>query len=786
MSNPPQSQTIDTRGRRQSDRVAARRWKLHSGSALTALFCGAFLLWTIFSHASDQTRLVVTDWLSPITAIVATIWSLSDLPARIRGFRRGESLGRAGWSSMFLSLSVGCFGAGATIWSYMELVAHSDAFPSWADAGYMSSFVFLIAGIVLLPTRKMHATARWRALLDSFVVTAALVTVSWVFLLGPKILSGEGSPLAKILAPLYPIMDLAMLFCITVVAGSPQDRAFARVRNLLYVGVLAYVAADVFFAYGNLQGTYKTGYPFDTGWLIANLTIGQAALVLRKRQHEIAAESSPAEESKEIRPPSFWRGLLPYAFVPGIVVLLDYASDAKIPGGLTVGAHIGCGVLLGLIFLRQILAIMENSRLYRFLHDAYRELEAVATTDGMTGLPNHRSFQERLRKAAAAAREPGSEMTLMLIDVDRFKQYNDKFGHPAGDEALRIVAQVIRQSLRDTDVPARYGGEEFAAILPNTDVTSATIVAERIRIACASHRFPCRQVTLSIGVASWSSEQDPSELIERADQALYVAKHRGRNQVVIAGSDARTAVSMALSLEESLLPHGWSLRESRLAAKFGPSDELVVHNGLSWPPLNALLAMLNLRDGEVRLHSDRVMQYCLRLAEEAVSMGLVVISEEEMSDLHLGALLHDIGKVGVPDAILNKPSALSEEEWAVIRHHPIAGAEILAHVPPLAGAIPVVRSHHERWDGTGYPDGHAGDAIPLGARIFALADTFDAMWSDRPYRKALGYTEICAEVQRMAGLQFDPILTEAFLNVPEAEWERIRLQSEPEELPQAA
>ncbi|RYG25482.1 diguanylate cyclase [bacterium] len=767
----------DSRTRRQDRTVEDRKWRLHPGAVFTALFCGTFALWAIFGGASEATRLVVTDWLSPLTAIAATIWSLWDLPTRIREYRRGESIGRAGWSAMFLSASVGSFALGASIWSYHELVLHVAAFPSWADAGYFSSFVFLIAGILLLPTRKMPAMARWRTLLDSFIVTAALVTVSWLFLLGPTILDSKGTLLAKVLAPYYPIMDLAMLFCITVVAGSAQDRAYARVRNLLYTGVLAYVAADVVFAYTNFQGTYKTGYPFDTGWLVANLTIGQAALVLRKRQHQIAAESNSSEEPDEIRPPSFWRNLLPYAFVPGIVVLLDYVSDERIPGELAIGAHVGCGVLLALIFLRQVLATAETSRVYRFLHDAYRELQAVATTDGMTGLPNHRSFQERLRKSANDTQEAGQPLALLLIDVDRFKQYNDNFGHPAGDEALRIVARIIRESLRDSDLPARYGGEEFAAILPNTDAEGAGVVAERIRAACEAEPFPCRAVTLSVGVAVRAGDADPSGLIERADQALYLAKHRGRNRVVLAEGGASAGMR-----EEISMPNGWSLHESRNVGIDRIGE--VGHEEPSGPLLKVLLAMLNLKDGEVERHSDRVMRYSLRLAEEALALGAVSISEDEMTDLHLGALLHDIGKVGVPDAVLHKPGALSEEEWAIVRRHPIQGAEILSDIPALSGAVPVVRWHHERWDGTGYPDGLAAEAIPLGARIFALADTLDAMWSDRPYRRAMDYLSIRAEVMRMSGLQFDPVLAAAFLNVPEGDWERIRGTAQ--DLPKAA
>jgi putative two-component system response regulator len=201
-----------------------------------------------------------------------------------------------------------------------------------------------------------------------------------------------------------------------------------------------------------------------------------------------------------------------------------------------------------------------------------------------------------------------------------------------------------------------------------------------------------------------------------------------------------------------------------------------------------LLKVLNLRDAETRDHSQRVARYTMHLVEQAQAQGYHSFSRLELRDIKLGALLHDIGKVGIPDAILYKSESLTVEEWEIMRSHPLLGAEVLRGCPHFAGAIPIVRSHHERWDGDGYPDALAKHKIPLGARIFAIADALDAMGSDRPYRDAVPYDAIREEIVRMSGLQFDPALVRVFLTVAPELWRRLSLGSahRPSDLPVAS
>lgn len=725
------------------------------------VLCGLFSLWTVAGHETAASKKLISDVIAILVAGSGMVWGLWGARKALReGGDRRKAL-----SATVLALGTGGYGFGCGIYAYYDLVLHQNPFPSWADAAYMTGYLTMMAGVLLLPGKSLPGIARLRVLLDSFMVLAALVTFSWYFALGPTLLDASQSLFGRVLGGSYPIMDMAMVLCALVISGTSQEPGVRKVRNLLSVGIVAYVVADSGYLYQNLNGTYETGQPLDSGWMLANLMFGYAAFMLRRQGNDRSGQRTV--KADEGRATGFWRMLLPYALVPAVAALVVYIQRTKVEGALATGVYVGAGTLLTLIIVRQVFAIAENSRLNRFLQQAYRELEALATTDSMTGLYNHRVFQERLREELQLAQLAGAQVALILLDVDRFKQYNDSFGHPAGDQALKIVAQILRENVREGDLAARYGGEEFAAILPNTDGAAAVRLAERIRQACETTEFPHRDVTLSIGVAVGGD--DASHMIEQADQALYVAKHGGRNRVVCEGLTQDEPDCVAKPL-----PEGWSVEANRQRGLRRLSGLCEGSEGPVLPIVRAMLGLLDLRDHDLECHSERVMRFCMRLAQEASDQELATVSADDLSDLHLGALLHDIGKVGVPDAILRKPGALTAEEWSVVKRHPIEGAEFLEAFPEVAGAVPIVRSHHERWDGSGYPDGLACASIPLGARLFALADTMDAMGSDRPYRKALPFSQIREEIVRMSGKQFDPALVKAFLAVSEAEWESLR------------
>ena len=407
---------------------------------------------------------------------------------------------------------------------------------------------------------------------------------------------------------------------------------------------------------------------------------------------------------------------------------------------------------------------------HQALTNANRKLQALASADSMTGLANHRTFQEQLRNEVARAVRHDVPLTVLMLDVDHFKKYNDSHGHPAGDEVLKSVARLLKETLRTEDFTARYGGEEFAAILPLTVLESAQTFAERFRSAVASYDFPNQQVTVSIGLAEYLSGEDtPESLITKADHALYAAKHSGRNRVFLATDLPFIKDEPKASL--SVLTEGEGFASSRMSNRWGNLE------GLLQEPVEHILAgvlsILETRQAESQGHSQRVVQIALRLGQEVAEREVAQIDPGVMREIALGSLLHDIGKTTVSPEILHKTSPLTAEEQKELRNYPMMGIELLENFPMLAPGLAIIRHQHERWDGGGYPDALAGEAIPLAARIFSIANAFDTMCHVRPYRSAQSYEEAQEEIIRYSGSQFDPNIVRAFIGIPLSEWDAL-------------
>jgi diguanylate cyclase (GGDEF)-like protein/putative nucleotidyltransferase with HDIG domain len=379
----------------------------------------------------------------------------------------------------------------------------------------------------------------------------------------------------------------------------------------------------------------------------------------------------------------------------------------------------------------QIAAPIENAQLYA-------RLEQKSRIDELTGLFNRRYFEERLKEELSRHSRYGDVFSIFMIDLDNFKAYNDVYGHPAGDILLGQIGKIIRNSVRNVDQAFRYGGDEFVAILPQTARDAAYVVAERVRRQIAEEMEKrAIAVTCSIGLASYPSDGMLSgELVDVADTALYNAKRTGGNRIFLS---------------------------SKILSK--PPDDggisgIVTRPG-SLSEVYDIASAVEAKDPYTYGHSKKVNIYAVALAE---AIGL---SPDEVSTLSAAALLHDIGKVGIPDKVLNKKGKLSKEDWETIKAHPKLGANIISNVPRLAPAVNSILYHHERWDGSGYPEGLKGEEIPIEARILAIADSFEAMTSARPYRPALSLEEVVTELREGAGLQFDPKLVEVFIDIVE-------------------
>jgi diguanylate cyclase (GGDEF)-like protein/putative nucleotidyltransferase with HDIG domain len=360
-------------------------------------------------------------------------------------------------------------------------------------------------------------------------------------------------------------------------------------------------------------------------------------------------------------------------------------------------------------------------------------LSDAARTDPLTQLLNRRGFRDVFDLEIERSRRSGRPCALLMGDLDHFKRVNDLLGHPVGDDRLRKFARLLNAGKRRIDAVARMGGEEFALLLPETDEHGAYVIAERLRHAVRDAFAPDQvALTVSFGVAAYPNHgATGDQLLRAADQALYVAKELGRDRTAIYRPEV---TAQLLSREDRSALHA----EGYLSAML------------------VLAEAVDLRDSGTAAHSETVGRYAEMIAAE---LGL---EEERVERVKLAGVLHDIGKVGVPDDVLQKAGPLDDREWAEMHKHCELGSRLLNG----AGLDDIARwvlSHHERPDGTGYPAGLTRTEIPPEARILGVADAYEAMVSDRVYRPGLGVERARAELEKGAGTQFDPLVVEAFL-----------------------
>jgi diguanylate cyclase (GGDEF)-like protein/putative nucleotidyltransferase with HDIG domain len=355
-------------------------------------------------------------------------------------------------------------------------------------------------------------------------------------------------------------------------------------------------------------------------------------------------------------------------------------------------------------------------------------LADAAHRDALTGLLNRRGFQEVFDVELERARRAAAPVSLIVGDLDRFKRVNDLYGHAAGDAALRNVADTIRSAKRRVDNAARIGGEEFALLASDSDEHGAYMLAERIREEVEGSDDG---LTMSFGVATFPLHgQSHEALLRAADQALYAAKQLGRNRTVISSAEVPGILARA--------PRGQEEAHVELAA------------------LLSLAEALDVRDSGSVSHCHRVGRFAELTARE---LGLPADAVERV---RLAGILHDVGRVGIPDELMRKRGELTEYERSLVRSHPEIGARMV-ETTDFDDIRSWILFHHERPDGRGYPEGHEWAEVPLEARVLAVADAYEAMTADRPYRSALSLDEAARELRRGAGRQFDERVVDAML-----------------------
>ena len=523
------------------------------------------------------------------------------------------------------------------------------------------------------------------------------------------------------------------------------------------------------------------------------MLLGVAAQALVGVQREAPAESARRVATSDI--PSFWRSLLPYVFVPALGLLILYTQfNGNWDTNLEPGVYLGGAVLIVLVLLRQVFAIRETitngkrtQKLNEELHTIHNELrtnneeldaiqhklqeknqalgeanarlETLATKDPLTELPNHRALLDCLEQETGRARRYGHPLSILFFDGDHFKQVNDTYGHSVGDAVLKELGRRVADSSRGGDTVGRYGGEEFMVLLPETATTQACEVAERMRVEVAAHPLAIGLVeggvnlTISIGVATFPTDgQTASEVVDKADQAMYWAKRLGRNQL-------RTALEAQRASQDNALVatiHNLERRDDLFLDGLSVEQSVRANQLTS---IQSLMRLLDLRDQGISAHSYQVSDLAAAIARE------MEMDQDAVFAVSTAGLLHDLGKIAIPDLLLQKSGPLSAREWALIKQHPEIGAQILEVSPYLHNLIAAVGHHHENWDGTGYPDALGGENIPLAARILRISEAYCAMTTTRSYQAQRSPAWARSELQRCSGTHFDPDIVQAAMRV---------------------
>jgi diguanylate cyclase (GGDEF)-like protein len=386
------------------------------------------------------------------------------------------------------------------------------------------------------------------------------------------------------------------------------------------------------------------------------------------------------------------------------------------------------------------------------LGSSMAEAQSEATTDRLTGIPNRPAIIGALFTEVERSVRYRRPLSVAFADIDHFKTINDTYGHEAGDAVLQGVAASLRRNLRSSDRVGRYGGEEFMVLLPETSVDDAAVLADKLRLIVSGehHHLPDGSevsVTISLGVTGGAGDRlSVDALVREADAAMYSAKALGRDQVYAfeEPNDDSTVIRSPIS------PAGRSQ-----AIELGRRA-----HGAAADALAQIISPLPHYRGQP---SALIATIVTTLARQ------LSLPEHEIDKIRIAALLHDVGKVGIPQDILEKPSSLSPAEWRSVVQHPRIGQVILEQATMLRDAVPIILHHHERFGGAGYPYGLRGHEIPLGARIVAIADAYDAMIQDRPYKRKISHDAAIEELRRHAGTQFDPELVEIFCDIYGAE-----------------
>jgi two-component system, cell cycle response regulator len=592
---------------------------------------------------------------------------------------------RVAW--LVMGLGIVAWTAADVLWTAVYGDDPSPPYPSVSDALWLLYYPAACATLLLL-ARSRIGHIRANLLLDGLIAALATAAIGCAALWTPVVEAGAGDLSAEVLTNLaYPIGDLLLLGLVVAILGLTGWRP-SRGLVLLGLGLAIAAVADGIYLVQTAEGTYSEGTLLETLWPLSALLVGLSAWQ--------PATRAVAPEHQNLR-----MVLVPFVSgLVGIALLTFDHFDRLNKATLLLGS-----AALVLVVARTALLFAENQRMITRIHDEAR-------TDALTGLRNRRSLMDDLACELETATDD-APLAIVLFDLDGFKEYNDAFGHPAGDGLLARLGLRLADAVRGHGRAYRLGGDEFCVLL-----RPGAAGVEPLTLACVvalSEKGEGFDVTTSYGAVLAPAEvATPTTALKLADRRMYARKGERR---LSAGHQSRDVLLRTLS-------------ETR----------------------PALLEQLR------------------GTAELAMAVGRELgMGPEDLDEVARAAELHDVGKMAIPDAILDKEGPLDDAEWSFVRRHTIIGERILLAAPALRSAARLVRASHERWDGRGYPDGLSGEDIPLGSRVVAVCDAYRAMTTERPHRPRRSNERALAELYRCAGTQFDPRVVEAFSRVLDRE-----------------
>jgi diguanylate cyclase (GGDEF)-like protein len=638
--------------------------------ALTALGVLAYAMHVGFGVGSPGLDDLFQDWIYCGVSVGAGTMCV------VRGL--AVKTERLAWFVM--GAGVFAWAGGDITWTVLLANDPNPPYPSISDVLYLAFYPASYAALLLV-ARSRTDSFRSSLWLDGAIAGLTVAAVIATLFFQPIVDATSGSPTEIAVNLAYPVGDLLLMGLVVAIFGLNGWR-LDPVWLLLGGGLALSALADGVYLVQTAKNTYVEGTLLDAAWPASVFLVALAAW-------------QPPRKTLAI--PDWVIMAVPVAGGFVAVQLLVYDHFQRVnPAAVSLAAW---SLLLALA--RMALAFLENQRILSQTHQEAR-------TDSLTGQRNRRSLMADLEVQLRLARV-GAPRALLLFDLDGFKEYNDAFGHPAGDGLLVRLAARLSEAVGADGEAYRLGGDEFCVLVaPGRDGIDPILAA----CSAALHeRGDGFEVSTSFGVVLLPEEADtPTLALQLADRRMY-ARKGGR----------------------------------RMSAAHQSRD--------------VLLRTLSERRPELRLRLRDIGELALAVGRE-LHMG-----PEGLDEVARAAELHDVGKIAVPDAILDKPGSLDPVEWTFMRRHPLIGERILLAAPALRPVARLVRSSHERFDGGGYPDGLRGDEIPLGARIVAACDAFDAMTTDRPYREAVSEADAIGELRRCAGTQFDPMVVEAFCRV---------------------